>query len=122
MSSLTGKQRLRQVDVKTDIMHRRALRRFMNGLDTILIGGGVVYRENLIKEFERSSSGSVKDHTLQLSREDVDLLRQWFNAVFDLNQDYLEAKDHDLGRRIHEFLDVRVSNAMKTAASSVNNG
>lgn len=121
MSNLTGEQRVRQLNLKTEIMHRRAMRRFMSGEDQILYGRGEVYRENLIKEIERLSSPSVGDRTLQFSQEEAKLIIQWYDSI-DLKEACIGANDHMLVRRIYKFLDMRVSNAMKAAASSVSNG
>jgi hypothetical protein len=37
---------------------------------------------------------------MDLSREEIELLRQWYNAVQDLAPEYLEERDHTLASRI----------------------
>lgn len=41
---------------------------------------------------------------MELTREEIDLLRQWYNAVQDLSPEYLEQKDHDLAAKIYTEL------------------
>lgn len=43
---------------------------------------------------------------------EVDLIRQWFNAVQDLNPDYLESNDYVLAVKIHKLLGLRVANSV----------
>lgn len=44
---------------------------------------------------------------MELTREEIDLLRQWYNAVEDLSPEYLEQKDHDLAAKIHAVLGIK---------------
>lgn len=44
--------------------------------------------------------------------DDLDLCRQWFDAVQDLNRDYLEAADFALAKRIYEFIGMRVPSSI----------
>lgn len=44
---------------------------------------------------------------LELSKKEVDLLRRWYNAVQDLNPQYLEAKDHELAAKILTALGIK---------------
>lgn len=37
---------------------------------------------------------------MTLTTDELNLLRQWYNAVCDLAPEYLEAPDHVLGKRI----------------------
>ena len=50
---------------------------------------------------------------MQLSNEELDLTRQWFDAVQDLNPKYLEPKDFALARQLYEHLGFRVPNSLK---------
>ncbi|MDB5616036.1 hypothetical protein [Tardiphaga sp.] len=45
----------------------------------------------------------------QITAGDVNLIRQWYNAVCDLNPGYLEPKDHELAQKLgfHVPRDVR---------------
>jgi len=36
--------------------------------------------------------------------EELNLIRQWFNAVEDVTPEYLEDADRKLGKRIEEFV------------------
>lgn len=45
-----------------------------------------------------------KPITLDLTRQEADLLRQWFNAYQDLNGGALEADDYRLADRIYVAL------------------
>ncbi|MGI4942053.1 MAG: hypothetical protein ACRYHQ_16080 [Janthinobacterium lividum] len=58
---------------------------------------------------------------LPLSREDIDLIRQWFNNVQDVNPQYLERQDYDLAQRIYEHLGHRVPNSIKRHTEAVTN-
>lgn len=50
------------------------------------------------------------------SAQEVDLLRQWYDAVVDLNPKYLEQKDHALAKRLYEVVGIRVPNSLAKAA------
>lgn len=39
---------------------------------------------------------------MELSNEELSLIRQWFNAVEDLNRKYLEEKDYNLATKIKQ--------------------
>ncbi len=39
--------------------------------------------------------------TATFTRDEVDLFRQWFNAVQDLSPAYLNEADRDLARKVH---------------------
>jgi hypothetical protein len=41
---------------------------------------------------------------MDFTLEELNLIRQWFNAVEDLNPDYLEFSDRQLGNRIERFV------------------
>lgn len=49
----------------------------------------------------------MKKIVLELSRQEVDLLRQWYNAVQDLSPQYLEARDHELAAKILTELGIK---------------
>ena len=38
---------------------------------------------------------------MELNRYELNLIRQWFNAVQDLSPEYLEQKDDKLAEKIH---------------------
>lgn len=40
---------------------------------------------------------------MNLTMEELNLIREWFNVVEDVSPKYLEQRDKDLGRRIEEF-------------------
>lgn len=44
-----------------------------------------------------------------LTDQQLDLVRQWFNAVQDVSPQYLTAEDYALAKTIHESLGVRFS-------------
>lgn len=41
---------------------------------------------------------------MQLTVEELNMIRQWFNAVEDMSPEYLEYADRELGKRITEYL------------------
>jgi hypothetical protein len=41
---------------------------------------------------------------MEFSEAELNLIRQWFNAVDDLAPEYLEQADRDLGKRITEHV------------------
>lgn len=49
-----------------------------------------------------------------LSRDELHLIRQWFDAVQDCNPGYLERPDYLLARRVYEALDMRVPHSVST--------
>lgn len=55
----------------------------------------------------------------ELTNEELNLARQWFNAVQDLNPGYLELADYSLAAKIHEALGVRVPNSISTHLSNI---
>jgi hypothetical protein len=46
---------------------------------------------------------------MNLTNEELDLARQWFDAVQDMNPAYLEQKDRDLAQKIYAQLGMRFS-------------
>ncbi len=51
-----------------------------------------------------------------MSPADLNLLRQWFNAVLDLNPAYLQPADYALAARIHEAMGLRVPASVQAEA------
>ncbi|MED5492724.1 MAG: hypothetical protein VYD45_11465 [Pseudomonadota bacterium] len=56
---------------------------------------------------------------ISFTREEAELMRQWFNAAQDLNPGYLELADYSLAAKIHEALGVRVPNSISTHLSNI---
>lgn len=50
---------------------------------------------------------------MEFKREDLDLFRQWFDSVQDVNQVFLEPKDYELAARLYKALGLRVPNSIK---------
>jgi len=50
---------------------------------------------------------------MQLTNEELELCRQWFNSVQDRNPDYLTGDDYTLAIKIYEKLGIRVSNSIR---------
>ena len=50
--------------------------------------------------------------TRSFTVEDLDLMRQWFLAIYDVNPVFLEYKDYELGIRLIKACGDRVSNKM----------
>lgn len=48
----------------------------------------------------------------ELSKDELHLIRQWFDAVQDLNPKYLERPDYLLARRVYEALEMRVPHSI----------
>lgn len=44
-----------------------------------------------------------------LTKEDLDRFRQWFDIAMDFVPEYLEAKDYQLAKNIHEVTGIRWS-------------
>lgn len=55
----------------------------------------------------------------ELSSEQLDLIRQWFNAVQDLNPAYLEAADYDLAATIYADLGLRIPSSITSNLSNI---
>ena len=49
---------------------------------------------------------------VELTAEELELVRQWFNAVQDLNPHYLEPPDYGLARKIYQRLGIRVPSSI----------
>ena len=50
---------------------------------------------------------------MDLTAPDLDLMRQWFDAVHDVSPEYLDTEDFALARRLYERLGMRVPNSIK---------
>ncbi|WP_270692886.1 MULTISPECIES: hypothetical protein [unclassified Aeromonas] len=53
---------------------------------------------------------------LEFTKEQVELFREWFDAVQDLNPAYLNKGDYALGKELYERLGLRVPNSISTNA------
>lgn len=51
-----------------------------------------------------------------LDEQELDLVRQWFNALQDLNPKYLEKQDFELAVQIHEALGAKVPLSVREGA------
>lgn len=49
---------------------------------------------------------------MTLSEDELELVRQWFNAVEDMNPKFLELKDYALAKKVLVELGARVPNSM----------
>lgn len=50
---------------------------------------------------------------MELTRDELDLCRQWFNSVFDVNPQYLGAPDFQLAAKLHGALGLRLANSVR---------
>lgn len=83
---------------------------------------------HLVTDRERAASFRAATAVLQslrrpgignfggFSRADLDLARQWFDAVEDLHPAYLEQSDHALALRLYESLGLRPSDRLRARA------
>lgn len=51
---------------------------------------------------------SKVDNQMHMEEKDLDLIRQWFNAVQDLNIQYLKKPDYELAKKVYEAVGLRV--------------
>jgi hypothetical protein len=71
-------------------------------------------------EFGRTRIGDKQDgdggiempKEFELTSGDLELIRQWFDSVQDLNEGYLDTEDFELAKKIYERLGVRVPNSI----------
>lgn len=49
---------------------------------------------------------------MKITDEELDLVRQWFDAAQDLNRSYLEPHDYSLARKIYQRLGIRVPSSI----------
>lgn len=54
---------------------------------------------------------------MELTKDELELCRQWFDAVQDLNPRYLEMPDYFLARKIYSNLGMRVPESIASKAS-----
>lgn len=54
---------------------------------------------------------------MNLTRDELELCRQWFDAVQDVNPEYLQPSDFVLAKKIHELLGMRVPHSIAPPAS-----
>jgi len=64
------------------------------------------YREILDKENDIPKESITKDSFIaeEFTKDEFDLFRQWFNAVQDLNEPYLEKADYELMEKVKSKL------------------
>jgi hypothetical protein len=55
---------------------------------------------------------------MELTPQELDLLRQWYNAVQDLAPEYLEPRDHALATKI--MVALSLANAVASAIDNEN--
>ncbi len=53
------------------------------------------------------------EKNIRLSSEDLELCRQWFCNVQDLNPEVLNKKDYQLAKNIHDYFGIKVSNSLQ---------
>ncbi len=56
---------------------------------------------------------------MQLTNEELDLCRQWFDSVQDLNSAYLTQKDYMLAVKLYEKLGLRVPNSVQSGTNEI---
>lgn len=54
------------------------------------------------------------DEKITITTEEANLVRQWFDAVQDLNQGYLTQPDYELAQRLYQALGRRVPSSIST--------
>lgn len=64
-------------------------------------------------QFEDGNQPNDSDNELTI--EDLDLTRQWFNCAQDINEGCLELNDYLLAKRIYEKVGMRVPNGITDA-------
>ncbi len=62
--------------------------------------------------FDKRADVLLEGTGAQLTVQEIDLVRQWFHAVEDLNPAYLERADYQLALRIYQSLGMRPSNRL----------
>ncbi|MFN1515295.1 hypothetical protein [Vibrio owensii] len=53
-----------------------------------------------------------------LSKKELDLIRQWFNSIQDVNPQFLAQDDYLLAKKIYEQLNVKVPNSIMEKSRS----
>jgi hypothetical protein len=54
-----------------------------------------------------------------LTEKEMDICRQWFNAVQDLNAGYLRPYDYALAEKLHQLLELRVPDSVGRVTAGV---
>lgn len=72
--------------------------------------------QTVAKSFCRPA-GTPQQQSLTLTPAELDLVRQWFNAINDANPTFLEKADHALGERITEAV---TANEPRPPLSNIN--
>jgi hypothetical protein len=55
----------------------------------------------------------MMDKVLELTPDEANLIREWFNSVQDLNHKFLGGADYSLAKRIHEYMGMQVSKSIE---------
>lgn len=58
-----------------------------------------------------------KEGLMNISNDDLDLIRQWFDAVQDLNPEFLTREDYVLAGRIYSELGIPVPTSIEAPGS-----
>jgi len=56
------------------------------------------------------------------TREEIELMRQWFDSVQDVNPQFLEQKDYDLAVKVYKATGMRVPNSILQRREEEDNG
>jgi hypothetical protein len=65
---------------------------------------------------------TVQPAPVQLTDDELDVCRQWFNSVQDTNGGYLTGHDYALAEKLYLRLGLRVPNSVKQAAHGIKEG
>lgn len=60
---------------------------------------------------------STENSELSFTKADTNLMREWFDAVLDLNPDYLEEKDFRLAKKLYSESELRTPNEVLEKAN-----
>ena len=55
----------------------------------------------------------------ELTNEDLNLIRQWFNALEDCSPEYLCGEDYELAKRIYVALGVKIPKSIERGNANV---
>lgn len=66
-----------------------------------------IYKQPEAKPEKQKTVGEV------FTDEDIDICREWFGCVQDINPNYLEKKDFVLAEKLYKFTGFRVTNSIK---------
>jgi len=59
---------------------------------------------------------------ISVTHGDVELIRQWFDSVQDINPGYLDTADFVLAKRIYELTDMRTPHSVLRGANGKHEG